>query len=231
MPLEEKLTTNAAPAGADDFRRDFISFCVNQGVLKFGSFVTKSGRQTPYFFNAGLFSTGSALDQLSQFYAKAIIASGLQFDMLFGPAYKGIVLAAAVSMALARAGRDVPFSYNRKEAKDHGEGGTIVGAPLQGRVLIIDDVMTAGTAVREAVSIITAAGAVPAAVAICLDRMERGNGELSAVQEVRRDHGMVVVAVATLDDLLGFLQHSPELRQNMAAVTQYRATYGAKSHA
>ena len=231
MPLEEKLTTNATPADADDFRREFIGFCVDRGVLKFGSFVTKSGRQTPYFFNAGLFSTGSALDQLAQFYARAIIASGLQFDMLFGPAYKGIVLASAVSMALARAGRDVPFAYNRKEAKDHGEGGTIVGAALRGRVLIVDDVMTAGTAVREAVSIIKAAGAVPAAVAICLDRMERGNGELSAVQEVHRDYGMAVVAVATLDDLLGFLQNSPELRQNMDAVTQYRATYGAKSHA
>jgi orotate phosphoribosyltransferase len=231
MPPEEKLTTNATPANADDFRREFIGFCVDQGVLKFGSFVTKSGRQTPYFFNAGLFSTGSALNQLAQFYARAIIASGLQFDMLFGPAYKGIVLASAVSMALARAGRDVPFAYNRKEAKDHGEGGTIVGAALRGRVLIVDDVMTAGTAVREAVSIIKAAGAVPAAVAICLDRMERGNGELSAVQEVRRDYGMAIVAVATLDDLLGFLQNSPELRQNMEAVTQYRATYGAKSHA
>ena len=231
MPLEEKLTTNATPADADDFRREFIGFCVDRGVLKFGSFVTKSGRQTPYFFNAGLFSTGSALDQLAQFYARAIIASGLQFDMLFGPAYKGIVLASAVSMALARAGRDVPFAYNRKEAKDHGEGGIIVGSALRGRVLIVDDVMTAGTAVREAVSIIKAAGAVPTAVAICLDRMERGNGELSAVQEVHRDYGMAVVAVATLDDLLGFLQNSPELRQNMDAVTQYRATYGAKSHA
>ena len=231
MPPENELASTAAPAANEDFRREFIGFCVGQGVLKFGSFVTKSGRHTPYFFNAGLFNTGAALDQLAQFYAKAILASGVEFDMLFGPAYKGIVLAAAASVALARAGRNVPFAYNRKEAKDHGEGGTLVGAPLAGRVLVVDDVMTAGTAVREAVQLIRAAGAVPAAVSICLDRMERGAGELSAVQEVRRDYGMEVIAVASLDDLLGFLQDTPEFRQNMGAVTQYRATYGAKTHA
>ena len=231
MPPENELASTAAPAANEDFRREFIGFCVGQGVLKFGSFVTKSGRQTPYFFNAGLFNTGAALDQLAQFYAKAILASGVEFDMLFGPAYKGIVLAAAASVALARAGRNVPFAYNRKEAKDHGEGGTLVGAPLAGRVLVVDDVMTAGTAVREAVQLIRAAGAVPAAVSICLDRMERGAGELSAVQEVRRDYGMEVIAVASLDDLLGFLQDTPEFRQNMGAVAQYRATYGAKTHA
>ena len=231
MPPENELASTAAPAANEDFRREFIGFCVGQGVLKFGSFVTKSGRHTPYFFNAGLFNTGAALDQLAQFYAKAILASGVEFDMLFGPAYKGIVLAAAASVALARAGRNVPFAYNRKEAKDHGEGGTLVGAPLAGRVLVVDDVMTAGTAVREAVQLIRAAGAVPAAVSICLDRMERGAGELSAVQEVRRDYGMEVIAVASLDDLLGFLQDTPEFRQNMGAVAQYRATYGAKARA
>jgi orotate phosphoribosyltransferase len=209
-----------------DFRRDFIAFCLSQGVLKFGSFVTKSGRSTPYFFNAGLFNSGASLDRLAQFYAQAILASGVQFDMLFGPAYKGIVLAASVAVALARAGRDVGFAYNRKEAKDHGEGGTLVGAPLAGRVLVVDDVMTAGTAVRESVALIRAAGAVPAAVAICLDRMEKGTGELSAVQEVRRDYGMEVVAVATLEDLLAFLEHSDEFRQNSAAVMRYRDTYG-----
>ena len=231
MPPENELASTAAPAANEDFRREFIGFCVGQGVLKFGSFVTKSGRQTPYFFNAGLFNTGAALDQLAQFYAKAILASGVEFDMLFGPAYKGIVLAAAASVALARAGRNVPFAYNRKEAKDHGEGGTLVGAPLAGRVLVVDDVMTAGTAVKEAVGIIRAAGAMPAAVTICLDRMEKGSAELSAVDEVRRDYGMEVVAIATLDDLLGFLQDSPEFRQNSIAVARYRELYGAKSHA
>ncbi|MBM3348066.1 MAG: orotate phosphoribosyltransferase, partial [Betaproteobacteria bacterium] len=165
-------TTATRPAGAGrggrDFRREFIAFCIEQGVLRFGQFTTKSGRQSPYFFNAGLFNTGAALDRLAQFYAKAIVASGLAFDMLFGPAYKGIVLASATAMALSRnaegmPGRDLPFAYNRKEVKDHGEGGIVVGAPLAGRVLIVDDVMTAGTAVRESVSIIRAAGATPAA--------------------------------------------------------------------
>ncbi|HXC37863.1 MAG TPA: orotate phosphoribosyltransferase [Burkholderiales bacterium] len=223
-------SSTGTPADRSDFRRDFIDFCIRQGVLKFGDFVTKSGRNTPYFFNAGLFNSGSALDKLAAFYAQAILASGVRFDMLFGPAYKGIVLASAVAMALARAGRDVGFAYNRKEAKDHGEGGTLVGAPLAGRVLVVDDVMTAGTAVRESVALIRAAGATPAAVAICLDRMERGTGQLSAVQEVRQNYAMDVVAIATLDDLLGFLEHSDEFRQNSAAVQRYRDTYGVKTN-
>ncbi len=219
------------PHATTEFRREFIGFCVRQGVLKFGSFVTKSGRNTPYFFNAGLFNTGSALDRLAQFYAKAILASGVGYDMLFGPAYKGIVLASAVAVALARGAeggpqRDVPFAYNRKEAKDHGEGGNIVGAPLAGRVLIVDDVMTAGTAVRESMEIIRAAGATPAAVAVSIDRMERGTGELSAVQEVTKQYGIPVIPIASLDDLMGFLEHTPELRQNIHAITAYRQLYG-----
>ena len=233
--LQQTTTTKPAGTGArrdgDDFRREFIAFCIDQGVLKFGQFTTKSGRQSPYFFNAGLFNTGAALDRLAQFYAKAIIASGLAFDMLFGPAYKGIVLASATAMAMSRStggmpGRDLPFAYNRKEAKDHGEGGTVVGAPLAGRILIVDDVMTAGTAVRESVSIIQAAGATPTAVAISLDRMERGSGELSAVQEVHKLYGMPVVAIACLDDLLAYLQEAPALRQNVDAILKYRELYG-----
>src|SRR6201986_3948564 len=172
--------------------------------------------------------TGAALARLGRAYAAAAVNSGVAFDMLFGPAYKGIALAAATAIALADGHRmDLPWAYNRKEAKDHGEGGTVVGAPLAGRVLIVDDVMTAGTAARESVNIIRAAGAEPAAVTICLDRMERGSGELSAVQEVRRDYGMPVIAVATLDDLLGFLQDSDEFRQNSAAVARYREMYGS----
>jgi orotate phosphoribosyltransferase len=214
-----------------DFRQDFIAFCIEQGVLKFGRFVTKSGRTTPYFFNAGLFNTGAALDRLAQFYAKAILASGVPFDMLFGPAYKGIVLAAGTAMALAREHRDVPFAFNRKEAKDHGEGGDIIGAPLAGRVLIVDDVMTAGTAVREALDIILGNGATPAGVAISLDRMERGRGELSAIQEIEKQHGIPVIAIASLDDLIGFLQDNTEFRQNLKAISEYRQQYGAVYHA
>jgi len=214
-----------------DFRKDFIAFCIRQGVLKFGRFVTKSGRTTPYFFNAGLFNTGAALDRLAQFYAKAILASGVPFDMLFGPAYKGIVLAAGTAMALARERRDVPFAFNRKEAKDHGEGGDIIGAPLAGRVLIVDDVVTAGTAVRESLDIIRGNGATPAGVAISLDRMERGRGELSAIQEIEKQHGIPVIAIASLDDLMGFLQDNTELRQNLKAIREYRQQYGAVYHA
>jgi orotate phosphoribosyltransferase len=210
-----------------DFRQDFIAFSIECGVLRFGQFVTKSGRNTPYFFNAGLFNTGARLGRLAGFYATAILRSGVGFDMLFGPAYKGIVLASAVSVALAGAGRDVPFAYNRKEAKDHGEGGSVVGAPLAGRVLIIDDVITAGTAVRESLDMIAAAGATPAGVAVSLDRMERGQGELSAIQEVRSRYGLPVVAIATLDDLLEHLRDRSELRQNIESIRQYRELYGA----
>jgi len=223
------MGTRNSSGAAGDFRRGFIAFCVESGVLRFGSFVTKSGRTTPYFFNAGLFNTGGRLARLGEFYAQAIVASGVPFDMLFGPAYKGILLAGATGIALARMGRDVPYCYNRKEAKDHGEGGQIVGAPLKGRVLIADDVMTAGTAVRESVEIIRAAGAQPCGVAIALDRMERGAADLSAVQEVRRDYGMPVVAIATLDDLLAYLEHTPEYRTHLDAITAYRKDYGAKN--
>lgn len=214
-----------------DFRQDFIAFCIEQGVLEFGRFETKSGRTTPYFFNAGLFNTGAALDRLAQFYAKAILASGVPFDMLFGPAYKGIVLAAGTAMALARENRDVPFAFNRKEAKDHGEGGDIIGAPLAGRVLIVDDVITAGTAVREALDIILANGATAAGVAISLDRMERGRGELSAIQEIEQQHGIPVIAIASLDDLMAFLKDNTEFRQNLKAIGEYRHQYGAVYHA
>jgi len=210
-----------------DFRTEFIAFAVESGVLRFGSFVTKSGRNTPYFFNAGLFNTGARLDRLAEFYARAIESSGVGFDMLFGPAYKGILLAGATAMALARRGRDVPWCFNRKEAKAHGEGGNTIGAPIAGRVLIVDDVMTAGTAVRESVDIIRAAGATPAGVAISLDRMERGTGELSAVQEVHKNFGIPVVAIATLDHLLDYLAGSAALAEHLAAVTAYRSIFGA----
>jgi orotate phosphoribosyltransferase len=214
-----------------DFRTDFIAFCLDQGVLKFGQFVTKSGRTTPYFFNAGLFNTGASLERLAQFYAKAILASGVQFDMLFGPAYKGIVLAASAAVALAREGRDVPFAFNRKEEKDHGERGEIVGAPLAGRVLIVDDVLTAGTAVRESLDVISSHGAAPAGVVISLDRMERGSGDLSAVQEIEKRHGIPVVSIATLDDLVRWLGERAEHRQHLQAIRAYRQLYGVAHYA
>lgn len=209
-----------------DFRQDFIRFAVDEQVLRFGEFITKAGRLSPYFFNAGLFNHGASLLKLARFYAQAIRASGVEFDMLFGPAYKGITLAGATAMMLAEDGLDIPFAFNRKEAKDHGEGGTLIGAPLQGRVLIIDDVISAGTSVRESVALIRAHGATPAAVSIALDRKERGQGELSAVQEVQRDYGMPVIAIATLDDLLGYLAHSPDLADNQIKVQAYRNQYG-----
>ncbi|SFN62654.1 orotate phosphoribosyltransferase [Formivibrio citricus] len=209
-----------------DFRRNFIAFAVEQNVLRFGEFITKAGRASPYFFNAGLFYTGTALGSLSRFYAKAIQASDVQFDVLFGPAYKGITLAAATAVALADSGRETPFCYNRKEAKDHGEGGVLVGAPLKGRVLIIDDVISAGTSVRESVEMIRAAGAEPAGVVIALDRRERGQGELSAVQEVERDYGIPVISIASLDDLLAYLADRPEMVENEKRVGAYRAQYG-----
>lgn len=212
-----------------NFRQDFIRFAVQQKVLCFGEFKTKAGRLSPYFFNAGLFNDGASLRNLSQFYAQAILASEIPFDMLFGPAYKGIPLAAGTAIALAEQGRNVPYCYNRKEAKDHGEGGTTVGAPLQGRVLIIDDVISAGTSVRESIELIRAAGAQPCGVVIALDRLERGQGELSAVQEVRHSYGIDVVSIATLDDLLDYLQNETEMVQNLHAVRLYRNTYGVKN--
>jgi orotate phosphoribosyltransferase len=209
-----------------DFSREFIAFACKRGVLRFGEFKTKAGRLSPYFFNAGLFSDGESLAVLADFYARAILASGLAFDVLFGPAYKGIPLAATVAVALAGKGRNTPFAYNRKEAKDHGEGGTLVGAPLTGRVLVIDDVISAGTSVRESVDLIRAAGATPAGVIIALDRQERGQGGLSAVQEVEKDFGIPVVAVASLIDLIGYLDGTPELQQVLPAVNRYREQYG-----
>ncbi|GHT95352.1 orotate phosphoribosyltransferase [Betaproteobacteria bacterium] len=210
------------------FRLSFIEFAVERQILRFGEFKTKAGRLSPYFFNAGLFNDGEAMRRLSRFYADAILASGLEFDMLFGAAYKGIPLVTGIAMTLAESGRNLPFAYNRKEAKDHGEGGALVGAPLMGRVLVIDDVISAGTSVRESVNIIRAAGAVPAGVAIALDRMERGQGSLSAVQEVEQNYGLPVLAVATLEDLLDFLQHHPELAAFETAVTAYRQHYGSQ---
>jgi orotate phosphoribosyltransferase len=212
-----------------NFRQDFIRFAVQQKVLCFGEFQTKAGRLSPYFFNAGLFNDGAALRNLSQFYAQAILASEVPFDMLFGPAYKGIPLAAGTAIALAEQGRNVPYCYNRKEAKDHGEGGTTVGAALQGRVLIIDDVISAGTSVRESIDLIRAAGAEPCGVVIALDRIERGQGELSAVQEVQRNYGIPVVSIATLDDLLDYLQGEAGMVQNLATVQSYRDRYGVKN--
>src|SRR3982750_2340012 len=176
----------AAPSGSEDFRRQFVEFSIRAGALRFGEFRTKAGRLSPYFFNAGLFSDGERLGELAGYYARAALASGIAFDILFGPAYKGITLAAATAVALAGLGHNVPFCFNRKEAKDHGEGGNIVGGPLAGRVLIIDDVITEGAAKREAIETIRAAGATPAAILIALDRQERGQGELSATQEVSR---------------------------------------------
>ena len=209
-----------------DFRQDFIEFALSCQVLRFGEFKTKAGRLSPYFFNAGLFNDGNSLGRLAEFYAKAAEVGGVQFDMLFGPAYKGIPLVAAISIALAQRGQNLPFAFNRKEAKDHGEGGNIVGAPLQGRVLIVDDVISAGTSVRESVELIRAAGAIPAGVLIALDRQERGQGELSAVQEVQRDYGIPVVAVAGLKDLMAFLAERPDFAAHRDAVARYRAQYG-----
>ena len=209
-----------------DFRQEFIEFALQQNVLRFGEFTTKAGRLSPYFFNAGLFNDGQALNRLSQFYARAILDSGLAVDALFGPAYKGIPLVAVSALALAQAGRNLPFAFNRKEVKDHGEGGNIIGAPLAGRVLIIDDVISAGTSVRESVELIRAAGATPCGVVIALDRMERGTGALSAVEEVEHDFGLPVVAVATLADLMSYLQDRPDFKANAVAVAAYRKEYG-----
>jgi len=209
-----------------DFRQDFLAFSMAREVLRFGRFTTKAGRSTPYFFNAGLFNDGESLRQLGGFYANALLAAGLGCDQLFGPAYKGITLAAATAIALAEKGHNLPYSYNRKEAKDHGEGGSLVGAPLSGRVVIVDDVITAGTSVRESVDLIRAAGATPAGVLIALDRMERGQGEASAVDEVRERFGIPVVAIATLDDLMSFIANRPDLAVHAGAVADYRARYG-----
>jgi len=214
-----------------DFRQEFIRFAVAEKVLCFGEFKTKAGRMSPYFFNAGLFNHGAALKKLAQFYAKAITASGVPYDMLFGPAYKGIPLVAGVAIALADAGRDVPFAFNRKETKDHGEGGNVIGAPLAGQVLIVDDVISAGTSVRESVELIRTAGATPGGVAIALDRLERGVGTLSAVQEVSQTYKMAVISIATLDDLVGYLAADPASTPQLEAVRLYRERYGVTADA
>jgi len=204
----------------------FVDFCLQLGVLRFGSFKLKSGRQSPYFFNAGLFNTGKTIGELGRFYAQAIMASGIEFDMLFGPAYKGIPLVTATAAALAdRHGRDVPWAFNRKEAKDHGEGGSIVGAPLQGRVLIVDDVITAGTAIRESLQIITHAGASTAGIVLALDRQERGTGALSAVQEIEQQ-GLKVTSIIKLADLITHLRLAAGSAETLAAVEQYRRDHG-----
>lgn len=216
---------------------DFVRFALNEGVLRFGSFKVKSGRISPYFFNAGLFNSGRSVGKLAQFYAQALLDSGVEFDMLFGPAYKGIPLSTATAVALAghpdMKGGDVPFAYNRKEAKDHGEGGTLVGAPLKGKVVIIDDVITAGTSVRESVEIIRAAGAEPAAVLIAMDRMERAGPDdalsaHSAVQDVAKTYGMPVVSIASLADILALLQEDASFAEHREAVLAYRTKYGVK---
>lgn len=214
-----------------ELRQSFIRFAVEAGVLSFGEFVTKAGRTSPYFFNAGKFADGALLGQVAQFYAKTLLDSGVEFDMLFGPAYKGITLASATAVALAGLGRNVAFAYNRKEAKDHGEGGTLVGAPVKGRVLIIDDVISAGTSVRESIQMIEAAGATPCGVAIALDRQEKAaeggvDSPHSAVQQVQQRYGLPVVAVAGLADLLTYLDGAPELAAHRPAVLAYRQRYG-----
>ena len=219
-----------------DLAQDFVRFAVEAGVLRFGEFKTKAGRMSPYFFNAGLFDDGAKMAQLSEFYAKAILASGIEFDMVFGPAYKGIPLAATVAVELARQGRNVPFAYNRKEAKDQGEGGSLVGAPLKGKVLIIDDVMSAGTAARESIALIQGAGATPHAMAIALDRQEKAteNGQdvpHSAVQYVRDHLGLKVATIARLEDLLAFLAQgdaAQEMREHHSRVLAYRRQYGVR---
>jgi orotate phosphoribosyltransferase len=230
------MSDNIEPANKDTLAQDFVQFALDCGVLKFGEFKTKAGRMSPYFFNAGLFDDGAKLGRLAQFYAQRLLQSGIEFDMLFGPAYKGIPLGAALAVELARLGRNVPFAYNRKEAKDHGEGGTLVGAPLKGRVLVVDDVMSAGTAARESIAIIQAAGATPHAVAIALDRQEKAveNGvdvNHSAVQYVRQTLGLQVCAIAKLSDLMHYLQLQSSkagggLAADHARVLAYRQRYG-----
>jgi orotate phosphoribosyltransferase len=209
----------------NDFRQEFLAFALARDVLRFGEFTTKAGRKSPYFFNAGLFNDGESLRRLGQYYAEALLASGIAFDQLFGPAYKGITLAAATGIALAEKGHNLPFSFNRKEA--HGEGGVIVGAPLRGRVVIVDDVITDGGAKREAIELLRAHGANPVGILIAFDRMEKGRGEKSAIVELEQEFGLPVMAIATLDDLMVFIKSRPELADWFGAVTRYRQQYGA----
>lgn len=211
-----------------NYQRDFIEFAIKQGVLKFGEFTLKSGRVSPYFFNAGLFNTGKALAEIGRFYAAALEDAGVEYDVIFGPAYKGIPLATTLSVALFdKYGKDVPYVFNRKEAKAHGEGGTLVGSALEGRVLIVDDVITAGTAIREVMSMIEdAPGAKPAATLIALDRQEKGKAEESAIQEVERDYGIPVISIVKLEQVLAYVADQPELKQYAASIEAYRKKYG-----
>lgn len=209
------------------WQRQFIEFALNKQVLKFGEFTLKSGRISPYFFNAGLFNSGRDLALLGRFYAQALVDAAIDFDLLFGPAYKGIPIATTTAVALAdHHDRDVPYCFNRKEAKDHGEGGLLVGSPLQGKIMLVDDVITAGTAIRESMEIIAANGATLAGVLISLDRQERGRGDISAIQEVERDYKCQVTALITLTDLIDYLQEKPEMADHRAAVRRYQQEYG-----
>lgn len=220
------MTNNQQQSSPKNLSQEFIAFSIQKQVLKFGEFKTKAGRLSPYFFNAGLFNDGESLLKLGEFYYESIQKSGIQFDMLYGPAYKGITLAAAIAIAFAKNGHNLPYAYNRKEAKDHGEGGVIVGSPLKGRVLIIDDVISAGTSVRESVDLITQHGATPCGVAIALDRQEKGLSSLSAVQEVQKQHQLPVCAIANLTDLLQFIEHKNDMAQHLLNVQAYRQQYG-----
>ena len=212
-----------------DYQREFIEFALQQEVIRFGEFTLKSGRKSPYFFNAGLFNTGEAMSKLGKFYAQALVNSGIEFDILFGPAYKGIPLATATAVALSEQhGRNVPWCFNRKEVKDHGEGGNIVGASLEGRAIIVDDVISAGTAVREVMQIIEPSDAKPAAVMIALDRQEKGQGELSAIQEVERDFDIPVISIVKLKDLLTYVESKEEFQQFAPAIRAYREQYGVE---
>ncbi|ATZ92643.1 orotate phosphoribosyltransferase [Dickeya fangzhongdai] len=209
------------------YQRQFIEFALSKQVLKFGEFTLKSGRISPYFFNAGLFNTGRDLALLGRFYAEALVDAAVEFDVLFGPAYKGIPIATTTAVALAEHhDRDVPYCFNRKEAKYHGEGGNLVGSPLKGRIMLVDDVITAGTAIRESMEIIAAQGATLAGVLIALDRQERGRGELSAIQEVERDYQCKVTSIITLEDLITYLAEKPEMAAHLEAVKAYRAQFG-----
>lgn len=209
------------------WQRQFIEFAINKQVLKFGEFTLKSGRNSPYFFNAGLFNTGRDLALLGRFYAQALVDSGIDFDLIFGPAYKGIPIATTAVVALAdHHDRDVPYCFNRKEAKTHGEGGTLVGSPLQGKIMLVDDVITAGTAIRESMEIIAAHQATLAGVLISLDRQERGRGAISAIQEVERDYGCKVISIITLKDLIAYLEEQPEMADHLIAVRAYRSEFG-----
>ena len=209
------------------YQREFIEFALSKQVLKFGEFTLKSGRKSPYFFNAGLFNSGRDLARLGRFYAAALVDAGIEYDVLFGPAYKGIPIASATAVQLAEIhDQDVPWCFNRKEAKDHGEGGNLVGSPLKGRIMLVDDVITAGTAIRESMDIIKANGADLAGVLIALDRQEKGKGELSAIQEVERDYQAKVIAIIQMGDLIRYLEEQPEMAEQLAAMRAYRAQYG-----